>query len=511
MNADIFEAVGKYSSQGIDSMPLPPNSKKAYIKGWQNKKSVLRVWRDASPDSNIAIIAGGPAHLAVIDCDEKKQPGTYQNVTNKLAGLGITDYPIIQTASINGRHIDLALQGTINGNTRNLSESMGSGEVRYNAGAYVVAPPSRVDGNEYKVLSGDFSHLPAIEPRDLLDFAGNQDITPNPPPRIPRKALALLYGAGVENYHSRSEAEEAIVLSLVNVGYSFEGVLDIYSRNPGAGKYAEIYSINPTRAYQWLRHTYDRAVSYHSHESKARRTARAAIAWAESKPWPGRSGALMQLMYIAVAETAYKAGRLEVAASCREMAEMVGINRTTAGRLFQRLTAVKLIEPTIDNVGESARIYHLNFDLQRCDTPYVLEVLCGSVTPLQHDAFRRGKGRNGLGKAAGQIYNLLKSEGLTVDELVTRTCRDKRTVKSNLARMAKITDRKTGEIISMVEFSTSEQRWHALEVDLDLIARIVGTDGASEKQKRLHEQERRAHSLSLLKGKILDVSETKKG
>ena len=62
------------------------------------------------------------------------------------------------------------------------------------------------------------------------------------------------------------------------------------------------------------------------------------------------------------------------------------------------------------------------------------EKYLGSVTALQHDAFRRGKGRNGLGKSAGQIYNLLQSESFTVDELVTRTGRDKRTVKSNLAK-----------------------------------------------------------------------------
>jgi predicted transcriptional regulator len=406
----------------------------------------------------------------------------------------------VQTASIYGRHIDLTLDGTIGGNSRNLAESMGSGEVRYNAGAYVVAPPSRVNGNEYKVISGDFSRLPKIEPRDLLDFAGNQDIIYNPPPRVPRRALALLNGAGVEKYRSRSEAEAAIVLSLVNVGFSFDGVLDLYSRNTGAGKYAAIYANNPQGAFQWLRHTYNEATNYHGHESKARQTACAAVEWAQSKPWPGRSGALMQVMYIAFAEVAYRAGRLEVAASCRTMAEMTGTSKVTASRLLHRLTTAKLIEPTVPNAGESARIYRLKFDMQTLYTSSQGKFL-GSVSLLQHDAFRRGRGRNGLGKAAGQIYSLLKSEGMTLEELVTRTGRDKRTVSKNLYRMAKITDRKTGEVISMVEFSTSEQRWRALEVDLDLIARIVGTDGAGVKQKRLHEQERRAHSLSLLMGR----------
>ena len=87
---------------------------------------------------------------------------------------------------------------------------------------------------------------------------------------------------------------------------------------------------------------------------------------------------------------------------------------------------------------------------------------------------------------------LQENESLTVDELTRGTGRDKRTVKKVLERLKQIIDRKTGEIFIMVE-SDNGETWHALSVDLDAVALAVGTAGATEAQKRLHEKERRAH------------------
>ena len=157
-----------YADLGIDTLPLPPGSKQAGVRAWQNR-SPLELWQSAPKDSNIAIRCGGHANLAVIDCDDKEIRGTYKNVSRYLAGLGLSEgnYPTVRTASGNGKHIYLKLKETPQGNYKHLSGNFGAGEFRYGSGAYVLAPPSIVN-QQYELLHGDFSSLPVINVKDLL-------------------------------------------------------------------------------------------------------------------------------------------------------------------------------------------------------------------------------------------------------------------------------------------------------------------------------------------------------
>ena len=47
----------------------------------------------------------------------------------------------------------------------------------------------------------------------------------------------------------------------------------------------------------------------------------------------------------------------------------------------------------------------------------------------------------------------------------------------------------------MVEFEG--EKWHALEVDLRYIAKLLGTSGTAEKQRKKHQADRRAHRRQL--------------
>ncbi len=114
-----------------------------------------------------------------------------------------------------------------------------------------------------------------------------------------------------------------------------------------------------------------------------------------------------------------------------------------------------------------------------------------------HEAFRE----RGLGHSAAQIFDLLsQGEALTINEISKRTGRGRTTVWRVLGRMAQILDPSTGEMLAMVE--RDGKKWRACDgVDLDAVARVVGTAGASKRQHEQHERERAAHRQALLHGR----------
>lgn len=482
----------EYEELGFDTLPLRPGAKTPLRRGWKNDGS-FRLWRNAPDGVNIGIRCGGG--LAVVDCDEKNAPGTFENAENWFNSLGILsgEYPVVQTASGTGRHVYLQFAEDLPGHYINLSRDFGMGEFRYGPGAYVVAPPSEIfGGGVYSLIDGDFRQLPQLE------FADMQCIISNLPnkkvrfPSIPRRAGALLNGKKTGIYKSRSEAEQALIVSLINADHSFESVLELFLQYPCAGKFAELRAKSEKNALRWLRRSYTRAHEWaESHESQFRQMAERAISWAQSRSWPGRTGAVDRAIFIAHASIAYKAGRLIYAASSRDLAERAGTSHVTASRASQRLFELGLVTIVKAAVCDYANVYRL-------------EIWAGQELPLPHtkrlrecnclsnlDAFRY----KGLGKSAGEIFEALKSRPLTIDELANRTGRHKRTVKRALVRMSGIVDFLTGEILVMVE--SDNDLWYALPVDLDHVAAVIGTAGTSNQQRERYSAERRAHRKGL--------------
>lgn len=113
----------------------------------------------------------------------------------------------------------------------------------------------------------------------------------------------------------------------------------------------------------------------------------------------------------------------------------------------------------------------------------------------------------GLNKSAGDVYWCLLQASMNAKEISQHTGRSRRTVFRVLSRMSFILDTQTGEIISMVEKVGKE--WHALDVDLDKIARIVGTYGKGMKQRKKHRDERRNHKRSLALGRKMEENSKK--
>lgn len=166
---DLNNALEFYMESGFDPIPLKPGTKTPSLKNWP-RESVFRMWNTRKPYSNIGIRCGGLLNVAVIDCDDKDTPGTFDNVRQLLETLGYVpgDYPVIQTASGIGRHIYLTFNGELPGDICRLDKVYGSGEFRYGPGAYVVAPPSVVSFNGlYSLIEGNFRRLPEVERADI--------------------------------------------------------------------------------------------------------------------------------------------------------------------------------------------------------------------------------------------------------------------------------------------------------------------------------------------------------
>ena len=501
MGSNVNAARVMYDELGFDTLPLIPGDKKAYPRAWQ-RRPVNRLWQNAPEGANIGIRGGGLADVAVIDCDE---PRTFETVTNWLAGLGYRgdSYPVVQTASGEGRHVYITLAGVLSGDWRVLSKEIGAGEFRFGAGSYVAAPPSAIkDGGGYFLISGDFSIRPALEVKDVLQILGNRETVIESKPTLPRRAVAMLHGKGVESFSTRSHFDESLIASLINAGHTFESVLDLFESKPTSGKYHELKTEKGGKAaLHYLRKSFTEAQKWtQAHESKARQIAQSAITWAESKAWQGRTGAVDRLIFIAHAETAYRAGRLTYAAACRDLAERAGIGFKTATRATWRLCDSGLIIPDKKAVGDSANVYQLG-GLDKLTHFLTFGELGKCVTMSAHDVFRF----SGLGKSAGEVYAALQERPATVEELAEITGRHERTVKRVLERMAKLADPLTGEILPMVA-SDDGETFRPLPVDLDRVAHAIGTAGMGERQRKEHAKDRRLHARNLERGRQTEQS-----
>lgn len=492
---DLYLARQEYEELGIDTIPLRPGTKEAMRRHWQTRDPSI-LWRGVPENANIGLRGGGNAAIAFLDCDEKKRPGTFDNAVSWMSGLGYSpgSYPLIQTASQVGRQIYIAFSGGLPGHSRNLANEFGAGEFRYGPGAYVTAPPSQVGNSVYTLLAGNYHQLPRVALVDVLPILGNKDVSQVPAdglPSVPRRAMALLNGRNVENFRSRSEAEQSLIASLVNAGHPFESVLDLFLRYPCAGKFAELYRRSESNAIRWLRHSYDEAVAWTSKtDSKTRQVIAAMREWAESRPWPGRTGATDRAVFIAHCQIAYRAGRLVYAAACRDLAEAAGVNHMTARNATRRLIEANLLSLVNPATVEYANVYQLVTGGHRYTLPATPNVW--ECISMSSDVFRF----QGLGKSASEVWAALQNGPATEQELVEATGRSIKTVKRVLARMSDLADTVTGEFIPMVE--KIDGRWSAIEgVDLDHVALVVGTAGAGERQQERHRQERRAHRRML--------------
>ena len=367
----LLQILRYYQQHGFETLPLLAGGKGCRVKDWQTLDPES-MWQDAPGDSNVGLRAGGKSQFAILDFDDKDQPGTSEAGKRWLAGLGLHlgDYPLVRTASGVGNHVYVRFDGNIEGNYRHFTKDFGAGEFRYGPGSYVVAPPSKVNGRIYELLSGSFERLPMLSRQDLQQvvnltkpdiFTPERPFIDLPSKSIPRSTWALLRGKGIERYRSRSEAEQAILTGLVNKGFTFEETHQLFMENPAAGKFKELHFENPSRATSWLRGSYDKAITFaHSTVSKPRELARLAKKLALSIPWPGMGGSSDRLVFIAHSDIAYHSGQEEYAASTRTLAIATGLSPQACNNATKRLCVVGLISIVRESVADRSNTYKIN-------------------------------------------------------------------------------------------------------------------------------------------------------
>lgn len=295
-----------------------------------------------------------------------------------------------------------------------------------------------------------------------------------------------------KEYSSRSEAEYAVLVMLINADFSFEEALEAFCNRQVEGKFKELHQKDSKNAVRWLQRSYDRAKSWaEQNESEPRRKSKLLIAWASNTPWTGRTGRSDRDVFIAHVRIMYRSGRESYGASTRELAELAGVSRYTASKATKRLIQRGLIKQFQPAVGDCPTQYRITLQEQNLTLPHNFEVREWQSLS-NHDAFRWG----GLTKSASVIYDVLLKQPYSVSELAEITSYHPKTIRRALRSMERLIDLNTGEIIRMVKKGDNGS-WYGIEVDLDKVAEIVGTIGKGEQQRKQHMLERQQHQRVL--------------
>jgi hypothetical protein len=470
----------QYASHGLSIVVASPRSKVPLInwKAYQYEPP-SSFEREAmfsfEHDLNIGVVCGiASDNLAIIDAETRE---AFEAQIRQCERAGIADTWIDET--FRGGHILTKTPVPVKGK----SFKAEGFEVRAQ-GQFVLMPPStHPSGKVYQFINQPASII-RVPSLDALDWLKLEPAAQHKP--LPRKARQILQGEHYDLYASRSEAEQAIVTTLVNSGFSFYETLALF-RSYSPAKFAEIERSNPENATRWLQVCYDRARAFCAADSPARRFARAVQAQAEVSPWPGRHGITSKAVFLAHTNLAHRSGQPTYHASSRDIAEIAGVGRKTAANASRRLAVSALLELVQSATFSYANRYRLPEKTNIAPLPHIgLQGVGSTSSFLLPDAFRRG----GLGHAAFEVMRALESGPLKPKDIAQRTGRHVQTVRKALLRL-----RRYGCVEKLCG------RWNGKplsEINLEELARIVGTTGARKKQKERHRGERLQRKLATM-------------
>lgn len=529
-----------YFSAGYDAIPIVPRGKRPFCPGWQTI-SAKEQWAGVPWDCNLGLRLGGSSKLAVIDADDKNAPGTADRVRNLLVAYWGKRHEIceIATASQIGRQFPFILIGELSGNWINLRNGM-AGELRYGAGAQVVAFPSVVGGVKYKLISGSIfspGELPIDIVLDLFDLAkpgspfqpdnssslpaeGEEplkakkyispfDYSKDQKERLVAKGFTKLNMAIQQPGVDRSVEEQRLMTSLAAKGMAYEEMKGLFIKHEvSSGKFIERYSHDPKDGDNYLRHSYNKAVGYLEHSDTFKRLF---VAWAAAYVrWPGRKGLQLRAVFLAHVKIAFQTGHFPGAnqndvyhASTRDLSTFSGVHRNTIERVSRELVCQGYIDCVETASGAKANKFRLlvpdllrNIENSTNDNtelvPFLQRVAGGVFERMalfaSHDAFRQGA----LGRGCQQMLELMEpGVGYTDVQLSNMTGRTRRAIKGYLKRLGELRDPQSGEPLNFIQEDKGMFRAGKIDSNkLDIVAEMFGTKGLGAKRLDDYTRER---------------------
>jgi hypothetical protein len=492
----INELVMQYKENGFTPFPLAPKSKLA-PKG--SNFDTIENDGAFSEDSNIGLFPQSKNGLIVADADDEE---SQNNITGRLQAMGLLDQTtIIRTPQKGGKHFwfrvtEVPLQTQC---YCQLNSSVGKGELRIHKPAYVVAPPSTLQGGKYTFLQGsieEFDHQVIVDWKDLTWLlpsnwhgqGGGIEIL-EPPVRIiyrPSPNAIIMFGQvrdapKGENihkinfergellegfYNSRSEAEAAIVTNLILAGWNWDKIQEEFeSEQPGH------YSETNNRV-DYLKRTYGNALRKLSHRRHCYNIA-SAYRTASLMPWPGNGGDFEQRALLAILSKAWQFDTYQPKICTREISEYSGMSDSSVPGVLERLSVNGNIHILINGFNEIGQ-YDIKPFMDKCQK---LNINHFSTTTVINAQFLTPQtwetaeiwGRSFLGGSAKLVYtHLSDSDGKSPSDLVKLTGKALNTVKSALKNklepsgLAKSVDRMWfrghGSIESIAEEMKTKER-----------------------------------------------------
>jgi hypothetical protein len=471
--------------RGVNVIPLSPASKEPAGR-WAHWATHPQAWPDverlfarADPHANIAALGGIHSaavgddwgYLALLDCDSRDALDMARALVKATLGADP-----LTSLSARGGHIWLRTPQPVK------SARWPGGELR-GYRAYVVAPGSiHPSGARYK-WANDGAEILRCDGLPGVPWAYVER------DRIPRLAAAIMRADErvLSRYATRSEVDWALILSLVNVGASFERVKACYIAShhqkhldPQARDFEKRLLAEYLRAKE-LEHKQEYA--------QAREQAERVKAWALSSEFKGTSPRTRETdrrVLIAHCDRAIKAGKSEWHLSQRDIEQAAQVRAPTARIATRRLIKAGLLTRRQGFVGQYAQTYGWGRAVSSFAHLHTLgcsvSKWANGETPdyAAHPAFEH----RGLGRHAGRIFETLARQGeATAKQLVALSGCTRATTYRYLKLMLKL---------QLVGYDPSRRIYWACPEMLDNAARYLETHHIPARRRARIERERAA-------------------
>jgi hypothetical protein len=415
--------------------------------------------------------------------------------------------PTVQTASGTGRHYYLMIRNAPSGNYALLSDDIGPGELRWGAGAYVVAPCSKVGDERYRFVTGAPEQVTSQKALAWGDLAWAVDQGPDvlefdrvpvelPHGDIPRKANALLMilgqaekGQELGCYPTRSEAEAAVVAMLILAGWQFDEIRQEFeTRKPG-------HFVEHAKPVWYLSYTYQKMLNQIASTPERLDLARC---WrgAREAAWPGRGGALEQKSYLALVASAWRAGAWTVRASYREISEHAGASVAGVHAAMKRLQESGQIKCVASWQWDGSTAQAMTWQLSPMHNTLTVSHNMKTVGFRGEAALAAGGSEvveavGAVGAVGGEIWSKLRSRsaGLVYDKLLDAS----QSVTGLATETGKHRNTVARALAILEEHGLAKESgggWVRGPADLAAVADEVGAVDAARYRRYRHERER---------------------